>query len=59
MTFRSEAMSDLISKGKLLNRIATECHYDTEHPLEAYTKLLATINDIETERVENEGALLV
>lgn len=46
-------MTDLISKAKLMNRIAKECHYDTERPLEAYTKLLATINDALT---EDEGA---
>ena len=35
----------LIDKAALLNRIATEVHYDTEHPLEAYGKLLSEIND--------------
>lgn len=35
----------LIDKAELLNRIATEVHYDTEHPLEAYGKLLSEIND--------------
>ena len=46
-------MSDLISKGKLLNKIATECHYDTENPLKAYTNLLNAINDAETVDVED------
>lgn len=45
-------MSDLISKGKLLNRIAKECHYSTEEPLQSYAKLLAVINDMETEEDE-------
>ena len=35
----------LIDKAALLNRIATTVHYDTEHPLEAYGKLLSEIND--------------
>ena len=37
-------MSDLISKSALLNRIATEVHYDTENPLEQYGKLMGAIN---------------
>lgn len=41
---RGEAMSQLIDKGELLNRIAVECNYDTEHPLESYTKLISIIN---------------
>jgi len=44
-----KTMSDLISKGKLLNKIATECHYSTEEPLQSYAKLLAVVNDMETE----------
>ena len=36
-------MSDLISKSALLNRIATEVHYDTENPLEQYGKLMWAI----------------
>ena len=33
-----------IDKIELINTIAKECHYDTEHPLEAYAKLLTVIN---------------
>ena len=33
----------LINKEKLINQIATEVHYDTEHPLESYAKLLMMI----------------
>lgn len=53
--FRGSRMSDkpkqiemgdiLINRADLFNRIATECHYDTEHPLESYTKLLQVINE--------------
>lgn len=35
-----------INRGELLNRIAHECHYDSEHPLESYTKLLQIIQTI-------------
>ena len=35
----------LIDKAALLNRIATEVHYDSEHSLEMYAKLLSEIND--------------
>lgn len=38
----------LIDKTELINKIATECHYDTEHPLEAYAKLFTLINDAPT-----------
>ena len=38
-------MDDLISKSQLMNTIATEVHFDTEHPLEAYGKLMALINN--------------
>ena len=35
----------LINRADLFNKISTECHYDSEHPLESYAKLLAVIND--------------
>ena len=35
----------LIDKASLLNRIATEVHYDSERSLEMYAKLLNEIND--------------
>lgn len=35
----------LIDKAALLNRIATEVHYDSERSLEMYAKLLNEIND--------------
>lgn len=38
----------LIDKAALLNRIATEVHYDSEHSLEMYAKLLSEINDAPT-----------
>ena len=38
----------LIDKAVLLNRIATEVHYDSEHSLEMYAKLLSEINDAPT-----------
>lgn len=38
-------MSRYIDRVHLMNRIATECHYDTEHPLEAYSKLMQVINE--------------
>lgn len=38
----------LIDKAALLNRIATEVHYDSEHSLEMYAKLLNEINDAPT-----------
>ena len=41
-------MSDLISKSKLLNRMAN-VHFDTEHPLESYTALVTLINIADTE----------
>lgn len=41
-------MSDLISKSKLLNTIATNVHYDSENPLAQYAKLLALVNDAPT-----------
>ena len=31
-------------KARLFNKIANECHYDSEHPLESYAKLLSVIN---------------
>lgn len=30
-----------------MNRIAHECHYDTDHPLESYAKLMQIINEEE------------
>ena len=36
-------MNDLISRSELLNKIGKECHYDSEHPLESYSKLLWTV----------------
>ena len=45
-------MSDLISKGNLLNKIGKECRYDTEKPLESYSKLLEVINDAPTIEAE-------
>ncbi len=36
---------ELIDKAVLLNRIATEVHYDSEHSLEMYAKMLSLIND--------------
>lgn len=36
---------ELIDKAVLLNRIATEVHYDSERSLEMYAKLLNEIND--------------
>ena len=42
---------DLISKSKLLNRIGTDCHYDTEHPLEAYSRVISTINSFPTQEI--------
>ena len=38
-------MPELIDKAVLLNRIATEVHYDSERSLEMYAKLLSEIND--------------
>lgn len=35
----------LIDKAALLNKIATEVHYDSEHSLEMYAKMLSLIND--------------
>lgn len=35
----------LIDKAKLLNTIAKEVHYDSEHSLEMYAKMLSLIND--------------
>ena len=40
-------MSRYIDRVHLMNRIATECHYDTEHPLESYAKLMQVINEEE------------
>jgi len=40
-------VSDLISKSALMNKIATECHYATENPLEQYAKLISIINGME------------
>lgn len=46
----------LIDKAALLNRIATEVHYDSERSLEMYAKLLNEINDAPTvEAVPLEG----
>ncbi|MBR6987179.1 MAG: hypothetical protein IKH82_03830 [Clostridiales bacterium] len=42
----------LINKEKLINKIATEVHYDTEHPLESYAKLLMMIVEAEEEEAE-------
>ena len=39
-------MKDMISRAELFNRIASECHYDTEHPLESYAKLLSVIQEV-------------
>ena len=40
-------MTDImISRAELFNRIAKECHYDTEHPLESYSKLLSVIQGV-------------
>lgn len=39
---------NLIDKATLLNKIATEVHYDTEAPLEAYGKLMSLINNAPT-----------
>ena len=47
-TAKGEKMTDLISKGALLNMIGTQCHYDTEHPLEAYGKVISTIVNMPT-----------
>ena len=44
----------LINKEKLINKIATEVHYDTEHPLESYAKLLMMIVEAEEEAEEEE-----
>lgn len=41
-------MSDLISKSALLNYIGTHCHYDTEHPLEAYSSILSAVVNMPT-----------
>ena len=35
----------LIDKAALLNTIAKEVHYDSEHSLEMYAKMLSLIND--------------
>lgn len=35
----------LIDKAALFNKIATEVHYDSEHSLEMYAKMLSLIND--------------
>ena len=35
----------LIDKAALLNKIAKEVHYDSEHSLEMYAKMLSLIND--------------
>ena len=51
-----------INKADLLNSISTEIQYNTEKPLESYTKLLSLINNYEgidinsneTERLLNE-----
>ena len=43
----------LINKEKLINKIATEVHYDTEHPLESYAKLLMMI--VEAEEDDRKG----
>lgn len=43
----------LINKEKLINLIATEVHYDTEHPLESYAKLLMMI--VEAEEDDGHG----
>lgn len=40
-------MSIWINKVAVMDKIAKECHYDTEHPLEAYAKLVQVINDME------------
>lgn len=49
-------MNDLISKGELLNYIGKECHFDTEHPLEAYAKLLWTVVSFPVSKSEVEKA---
>ena len=41
-------MNDLISRSELLNKIGRECHYDSEHPLESYSKLLWTVCNMPT-----------
>lgn len=48
-------MSDLISKSKLLNTIATNVHYDSENPLAQYAKLLALVNDAPAIDAERHG----
>ena len=40
-------ISDCIRKSDLLNRIS-KCHYDTEKPLESYTRLFNEINNVPT-----------
>lgn len=47
----------LINKEKLINKIATEVHYDTEHPLESYAKLLMMIVEAEEEEAEDKEAV--
>lgn len=47
----------LINKEKLINKIATEVHYDTEHPLESYAKLLMMI--VEAEEDDRRGHWIV
>lgn len=45
----------LINRADLFNKISTECHYDSEHPLESYAKLLAVINDALLGEEETNG----
>lgn len=45
----------LINKEKLINKIATEVHYDTEHPLESYAKLLMMIVEAEEDEAVSRG----
>ena len=45
-------MNDLISRSDLPNKIGKECHYDSEHPLESYSKLLWTVCSMPTAQTQ-------
>lgn len=49
----------LINKEKLINKIATDVHYDTEHPLESYAKLLMMIVEAPDEEDVSHGEWIV
>lgn len=42
---QNQPAAPVISRAALYNKIAHECHYDSTHPLESYTKLFNAIQE--------------